>query len=404
MIPGFYLASLFHAKARKWVEGRKSLPSLPPAAGKTAWFHCASVGEFEQARPVLEAFREKYPGWRIVLTFFSPSGYELRKQYDQADYVLYMPADTPAKARQFLDAIRPDLVFWVKYEFWYHHLAELRRRGIPAILFSAIFRPDQIFFKSNGGFYREILGCFTHLFVQNRQSQELLKTIGFENVTTLGDTRFDRVLEIAEQARTIEIAERFAAGRRVLIGGSLWPEDWEVLREADLPGQGIRLILAPHEINPAQIRKWMAETPYRAVRYSETTPETVADADILWIDNVGMLASLYRYGQYAFIGGGYKDGLHNILEAAVWGMPVFFGNKKYRKFQEALDLLEAGSAHAVADARAFRQIFDELSAPGDRLAREAQISRDYVREQRGATAAILAWTETHLMNKHWQKD
>lgn len=396
MIPGFHLASLFHGKARKWVEGRKTRPVLPPASGPTAWFHAASVGEFEQARPVLEAFRAAHPGWRIVLTFFSPSGYELRKDYNQADHVLYIPADTPAKARAFVDAIRPDLVFWVKYEFWYHHLAELHRRKIPVLLFSAIFRPDQIFFKPGGGFYREILRCFTHLFVQNRQSVELLNGIGFDNVTALGDTRFDRVLEIAGQAKSFDLVERFAAGHRVLVGGSLWPEDWAVLRDADLPGSGVRLILAPHEINPDQIRKWMTETSYKALRYSEAQPDTIGEADILWIDNVGMLAGLYRYGQYAFIGGGYKDGLHNILEAAVWGMPVFFGNKKYRKFQEALDLLEAGSAHAVADTRAFRQIFNELS--GDRLARESAISRNYVREQRGATAAILTWTENHLIN------
>lgn len=394
---GFRLAAFFHPKARLWVEGRQRLwmqLKNYQAVPNTAWFHCASVGEFEQARPVLEAFRKENPDWKIVLTFFSPSGYELRKNYEQADWVGYLPLDTPAHARRFVEVIQPEMAFWVKYEFWYYHLTELKKRNIPVVIFSAIFRPEQTFFKSYGDFYREILHCFSHLFVQNQESVELLNRIGLTNVSRAGDTRFDRVIEIAQQAKRFPIVEQFCGADRIFMGGSIWPEDWNVIRTyIQTRGTATKLkwILAPHEIDVQQIERWATEVPLRSIRYSQATEESIASADILWVDNVGMLAGLYRYGQFAFIGGAYKDGLHNIVEAAVWGMPVFFGNKKYRKFQEAHDLLALGSAHAVADGTEFSQVLDGLLQSPETYQREAETSRNYVYTNQGATQQIMDW-------------
>ncbi|MFT4032850.1 MAG: glycosyltransferase N-terminal domain-containing protein [Siphonobacter sp.] len=397
MRQGFSLASLIHPKAKRWAQGQKQVwqqPLVSVDGRRTAWFHCASVGEFEQARPVLEAFREHYPEWRIVLTFFSPSGYELRKNYEQADVVSYLPADTAENARRFVGSVQPQLVFWVKYEFWYYHLMELKHRSIPVLLFSAIFRSDQSFFKPYGGFYRSILACFSHLFVQNQISVDLLSQIGIKAVTLGGDTRFDRVIEIAAQAKEFPLVKDFCGDAQVAVGGSIWPEDWEVIRNTiftKADDKVLKWIIAPHEINEEQINRWIGDVPVSCVKYSEATPENVKTAQILWIDNVGMLSSLYRYGNFAFIGGAYKDGLHNILEAAVWGMPVFFGNKKYQKFQEAHDLIALGSAHTITDGTQFKQIMARLSR--EELASESLKSREYVYSKTGATDLIMQWVQ-----------
>lgn len=392
---GFRLAAFFHPKARLWIEGRKQLwrqlEHYQPSP-QTAWFHCASVGEFEQARPVLETFRKENPDWKIVLTFFSPSGYELRKNYNQADLVCYLPLDTAKNARQFVDIIQPKMAFWVKYEFWYHHLHELKKRNVPVLLFSAIFRPDQIFFKSYGGFYRTILKCFSHLFVQNEESLKLLKSISITNVSLSGDTRFDRVVEIAREAKSFPVVEQFCGEAKVLVGGSVWPEDWKTIAYCINEYVGkhkLKCIIAPHEIDIQQIEQWSNEVSVKSVRYSQATTEAVQQADLLWIDNIGMLASLYRYGHFAFVGGAYKNGLHNIVEAAVWGMPLFFGDKKYRKFQEAHDLLALGSAHAVADGTEFTRIFTNILQQPDLYQHEAKTSRAYVYSKIGATEQIM---------------
>ncbi len=410
----YRLAAPFHRKARAWFSGRKGLFQTLENQffGNTqpvAWFHCASLGEFEQGRPVLEAFRREFPNYKILLTFFSPSGYEQRRDYAGADVVSYLPADTPANARRFVSLVKPSVVVWVKYEFWFHHLRELHERGVPVALISAIFRPDQLFFKSYGGFYRKILGFFDRLFVQNEESLRLLRHIGVSNATLGGDTRFDRVVEIAAAPPRFPLVERFKGEAQLLVVGSLWPDDWRVIAEwrrrmADVQTNPpsafatppLKLLLAPHEIDPAQIRRWQNDLTVPSLRYSEASPpdgesEAVETAEMLWIDNVGMLASLYQYANYAFIGGAYGDGLHNVLEAAVYGVPIFFGDKHYQKFQEAHDLLALGAAFAVADADALTKAIRPLRADETERRRVAGLAAAYVRGHVGATERVLDW-------------
>lgn len=416
LLGAYRLAAAFHPKAKKWVNGRATLfqdleNQFAGNQKPVAWFHCASLGEFEQGRPVLEAFRHEFPDYKILLTFFSPSGYELRRDYAGADVVSYLPADTPANARRFVATVRPTLVFWVKYEFWFHHLRELRERNVPVVLFSAIFRPNQLFFGPWGGLHREMLRSFDQIFVQNDESVRLLDGIGIR-AERGGDTRCDRVADIAAAPKRFPLVERFKGDAPLFVVGSMWPDDWRVISDwglgiADLgarrpisknpqseipnPKSKIRILIAPHEINPAQIDRWRAELPVPSVRYSQATPEAVETAEILWIDNVGMLASLYQHADFAFIGGAYGDGLHNILEAAVYGMPIFFGNKKYGKFQEAHDLLALGCAFAVADGGEFARIFADLRADEPRRRELAARAANYVRANLGATERVMAW-------------
>lgn len=402
MLLAYRLAATFNPKAKKWVDGRRRLfqeleNQFVGNEKPVAWFHCASLGEFEQGRPVLEAFRHEFPAYKILLTFFSPSGYELRRDYAGADWVSYLPADTPANARRFVETVRPALVFWVKYEFWFHHLRELHQRQIPVVLFSAIFRPNQLFFGPWGRLHREMLRCFDRIFVQNDESVRLLNGIGIE-AERGGDTRCDRVAEIAASPKHFPLVERFKGHNQLFVVGSLWPDDWEVLKngwkeQANFNPQttNYKLLIAPHEINPAQIDRWREEAGVPSVRYSQATPEAVEAAEILWIDNVGMLASLYQYADFAFVGGAYGDGLHNILEAAVYGMPIFFGNKKYDKFQEAHDLLALGCAFAVADGAELARIFADLRANEPRRRELASRAANYVRANLGATERVMAW-------------
>ena len=409
LLLAYRVAAAFHPKAKKWVNGRKFVfqdleNQLSGNEKPVAWFHCASLGEFEQGRPVLEAFRREFPHFNILLTFFSPSGYELRRDYAGADWVSYLPADTAANARRFVETVRPALVFWVKYEFWFHHLRELRERQIPVVLFSALFRPNQLFFKLCGGLHREMLRCFDQIFVQNDESLRLLAGIGIR-AERGGDTRCDRVAEIAANPKHFPLVERFKGDAQLLVVGSMWSDDWQTVAGWWLSGAGnplkannqqpptsnLKLLLVPHEINSAQIDRWLAQLPVPSVRYSEATTEAVETAEILWIDNVGMLASLYQYADFAFVGGAYGDGLHNILEAAVYGMPIFFGNKKYDKFQEAHDLLALGCAFAVADGGEFARIFADLRADEPRRRELASCAANYVRANLGATERVMAW-------------
>lgn len=413
----YHGAAAFNPKAKKWVDGRKNLfqaleNQLSGNEKPVAWFHCASLGEFEQGRTVLEAFRREFPGYKILLTFFSPSGYELRRDYAGADVVSYLPADTPANARRFVETVQPTLVFWVKYEFWFHHLRALRKRRIPVVLFSAIFRPGQLFFGPWGGLHREMLRCFDRIFVQNDESRRLLADIGIQSERG-GDTRCDRVADIAASPKRFPLVERFRGESQLFVVGSLWPDDWGVVVGCWLSVAGsqseahtqqpaarnVKLLVAPHEINPARIDRWRAELPAPSVRYSEATPEAVSTAEILWIDNVGMLASLYQYADYAFVGGAYGDGLHNTLEAAVYGMPIFFGNKNFRKFQEAHDLLALGCAFAVADGAELARIFSDLRANEPRRRELAARAAAYVRENQGATERVMGWARDVLNRK-----
>lgn len=388
-------AALFHPKARRWVEGRRNWQARYQAAfqpaGKVLWVHAASLGEFEQGRPVMEAFRQRYPDWQLVLTFFSPSGYEIRKNYPGADFVCYLPADTPGQVRDFLDWLQPDLVIMIKYEFWANYLFALHRRNIPVLLISGLFRPDQRFFKPWGGFWRRVLGCFTHFFVQNEISQQLLAGIGLHNSTLAGDTRIDRVLQLAAQAPENERVRHFAQGARVLIAGSSWEADERILADwlRSPAAGGYKLIIAPHEPSEAHIRQLEALLPLPVVRYSHYDPGADSGIRVMVIDNVGMLNTLYRYGHLAFIGGGFGKGIHNTLEPAAFGLPVLFG-PRYRAFEEACAFIAGGGAFEVQDAAGLEAALRRLEAT-EAYERAAMAVGNYLRAQRGATERIMAF-------------
>ncbi|WP_461093053.1 3-deoxy-D-manno-octulosonic acid transferase [Spirosoma gilvum] len=387
--------AFFNPKARQWTEGRRDwadrlTAKLADNTSPIVWFHAASLGEFEQGRPVIEAFRATYPTYKILLTFFSPSGYEVRKNYDGADYILYLPADTPGNARQFVQIVKPKLAFFIKYEFWYNYLRELNLASVPTISFSAIFRPSQLFFKPYGGFYRSMLRYFDHILVQNQESLDLLKQIGLTHVTLAGDTRFDRVAQVAAAKQEISLAQIFKNSQPVLVVGSAWPEDMNVLipflNAFDKP---LKAIIAPHEIHDAEIEHWRTLLPKPSIRFSQASETDARQAEILFIDNVGMLSSLYQYGEFAFIGGAFKQGLHNSLEAATFGMPLFFG-PVYDKYQEAVDLVAEGAAFPISNT-------DELMAAFarqyDNPTEASRSSRQYVERNIGATAKVMQVVE-----------
>ncbi|GAB3644002.1 3-deoxy-D-manno-octulosonic acid transferase [Spirosoma arcticum] len=381
-------------KARHWVDGRRDwranlAQQLSGNAASIAWFHAASLGEFEQGRPVIEAYRMQYPTDKILLTFFSPSGYEVRKNYAGADYVLYLPADTSANARQFVALVKPRIAFFIKYEFWYNYLRELKVANVPVISFSAIFRPNQLFFKSWGGFYRHLLGYFDHILVQNQESVQLLQTIGIKNVTLAGDTRFDRVAQVAAAKKEVSVAQTFKNNEPLLVIGSAWQSDMDVLipfiNQFDKP---LKIIIAPHDIHEDEIERWRGQLRNPSVRYSQIVADQIPISDntqTLFIDNVGMLSSLYQYGEFAYVGGAFGKGLHNILEAATFGMPLFFG-PNYGKFQEALDLVSEGAAFPVGSTAAFTAAFAKQYADRTKAAR---ISRNYVQRNIGATGKVI---------------
>ena len=417
-----WLVSPFNKKAKLWIVGRNSkfdsrdsmvenrtidnqkrTPNIeaerrPNQTSKTAWFHCASLGEFEQGRPVIEKFRETFPHYKIVLTFFSPSGYEVRKNYAGADFICYLPSDTPSNARAFIEKINPSIAFFVKYEFWYNYLRILHSTQIPVISFSAIFRPNQVFFKWYGGFYRNILTYFDHIFVQNQSSLTLLESVGFHNVTVGGDTRFDRVKQIADARKSLPIIEQFKDGKPLLIIGSCWQEDFAVI----VPflnnfAKDLKVIIAPHEIHEAEIESWRKELKGSSIRYSDITTNTFFNnpqpltPNTLFIDNIGMLSSLYQYADFAWIGGSYGKGLHNILEAATFGLPIFFGNKKYQKFQEALDLEQLTGAKAINDTAEFEVEFRKLYDDTDLRKHKSDIIKKYVDDNLGGTDKIIKY-------------
>ncbi len=388
---GIRVAGLFSEKAREWVRGRRGifdrlLASFGPH-DRVIWVHCASLGEFEQGRPVIERLREGFPGHRILLTFFSPSGYTIRRDYEGADAVFYLPLDTAGNVRRFLDAVRPEAAVFVKYEFWLNYLRELRRRGIRTYIVSAIFRPDSVFFRPYGGSFRKALGTFDTVFVQNKTSKELLDGIGVRNVVVSGDTRFDRVAAIPRTAPEVPVARNFSRGHTVLVAGSTWPEDEQLLLEFLARRPEVKIILAPHEIDHARINGLVANAG--AVRFTECGEETdFAGKRILVVDCIGMLSALYRYGKYAFIGGGFGAGIHNTLEAATFGLPVAFG-PNFRKFREARQLIELGAARSVGSPLDLENWYASLES--DPAAYTAAKSRalDYIASNKGATDKIL---------------
>ena len=384
----------FHAKAKKMIAGRRHLfaeleSKLAPNKQPIIWFHCASLGEFEQGRPVLEKITADYPGYKIVLTFFSSSGYEVRKNYQGADFIFYLPLDSAANARQFLDLVKPTMAIFVKYEFWYYYLSELKQRHLPAFSVSAIFRPEQLFFKSYGSFYRNLLHCFTHIFTQNKTSADLLGSAGINHVTVAGDTRFDRVLQTAAAVKNIPVVEAFKQDKLIFVIGSSWPQDMEVL----LPfiqkwADQVKFIIAPHEIHEKEITSLAEKLSGRALRFSQAAQQNPENFSVLLIDNIGMLGSLYAYGDYAYIGGAFGKGLHNTLEAAVFGLPLFFG-PTYHKFQEAIDLVSAGVAFPITTTAELDAAFSRIFADASLYGTITTQAKNYVKHQAGATDIIL---------------
>lgn len=394
MDAGLHAAAPFNAKARLWVKGRRNIFREMAAAAEPGadviWFHAASLGEFEQGRPVIEAFRAARPEYKILVTFFSPSGYEIRKNYAGADYIFYLPLDTPRNVRRFLDIFRPKIAVFVKYEFWLNYLLEMERRGTKIYLISSIFRPRQIFFRPWGGLFRRALRGFGHLFVQNEESRQLLAGIGIDRVSVAGDTRFDRVHSIASQAKELPEVARFAAGAPVLVAGSTWPPDEELLTGLIARYGDVKFIVAPHEIDSARIERLIARIGRPALRYTQLTPQSDLErAQVLFIDTIGILSSVYRYGRWGYIGGGFGVGIHNTLEAATFGLPLAFG-PRYEKFPEARDLIALGGAASVSGEQELQQWFAALHDDPDRTRRCAEACRDYVAEHKGATDQIMA--------------
>jgi 3-deoxy-D-manno-octulosonic-acid transferase len=389
-------ASLFHPKALLWVQGRKNWRTRYRNSfqkrSKVCWMHVSSLGEFEQGRPVIEAFQQKNPEWQIVLTFFSPSGYELRKNYAYADFVAYLPADSRSNAIDFINIIQPDLVFWVKYDFWFYFLTQLKSKNIPTYLIAAKFRPEQPFFKWYGGYWFTMLQCFEHIFVQERSSLDLLQSIGLHDVTQAGDTRIDRVLSIAADLKENEIVANFCkrnqnVNTQVFVVGSSWPEDENiylpVLQKPEF--QHFRNIIAPHEPTEKYVNEFIKKQPNTLI-YSKTTNQLTNHSTII-IDNIGMLNTLYHYGTIAYIGGGFGKGIHNTLEPAAYGLPIIFG-PKYQKFEEAKQLIAYGGAFSIKNQAELEDILIKLQDHWF-YEKSSLACKKWLNENKGATYKIL---------------
>jgi 3-deoxy-D-manno-octulosonic-acid transferase len=387
------IVAIFNSKAKLWVKGRKNifkyLKNNIASDAKTAWFHASSLGEFEQGRPVIEAFKKKYPHYKILLTFFSPSGYEVRKNYAEADYIFYLPADTKYNAKKFIDIVNPDVVFFIKYEFWYHYLNQLHKKNIPVYIFSAIFRRNQLFFKWYGSWYQNMLKLFTKLYVQNIESQQLLKSINITNTEIAGDTRFDRVYQLAKNVKKIDIIDKFTEDSTVIVAGSTWEKDEELLAQYVFYNKSIKLILAPHEVHKSHIEKICLLFKNDFVKFTEATNDNIFNKRVMIIDTIGILSSLYCYGQIAYIGGGFGKGIHNTLEAATYRIPVVFG-PNYKRFQEACDLINLSAGFSISNFENLKLKFDNLLNNEKLLKSASNSAINYVNEMRGGTKLILA--------------
>lgn len=386
------LAAPFSSKARQWVRGRRGwkqkVKSFDRQESRVLWIHCASLGEFEQGRPIIEKIVREKPGWKIVLTFFSPSGYEVRKEYDRADLIMYLPADTPANTRYFLDTIRPDIALIVKYEFWFNYLNQLKNRKIPTYLVSGIFRPSQYFFRWYGAFATRMFSVFTHIFVQDPDSKALLGSIGYTDCTVTGDTRFDRVSQIAAAAKDLPLIKKFRGEGKLFVAGSSWDRDEEIIAGyINSHPDTMKWIFAPHVISEAHISRIEKRLQIPSSRYSAFR-EDDAGSRVLIIDNIGMLSSVYRYASIASVGGGFGKGIHNILEAACWGIPVLFG-PNYGNFREAVKLIELGGASVFNDFNTFSIIVDKYLADSRALTVAGKICASYVTENKGATEKVF---------------
>ena len=384
-----YIASFFNQKAQKLWTGQAGALSLLKRSldlnARYIWFHAASLGEFEQGRPVMEQLKKDNPKTKILLTFFSPSGYEIRKNYSGADVISYLPLDTKAAARRFVKLVNPSKAVFIKYEFWPNYILELQKANVPVYSISAIFRPSQVFFKVYGGWYRNLLKSFAHIFVQDKNSLKLLADNGFTNVSVAGDTRFDRVADLAQQAKVIPLIETFVkAAKKVIVAGSTWPKDEELLVRYLKLHPDIKLILVPHEIHQAHILGISKLLDGNFVRYTDLNEQNVLTTNCIVVDTIGLLSSIYRYANVAYIGGGFGVGIHNTLEAAVWNVPVVFG-PNYKKFREARDLIAIGGAFSIGHYELLEAQFDLLLKDN----KSGKIAGDYVKNNTGATDLII---------------
>ena len=400
---GVAIASLFNEKVRKMWRGERAafdvLKQKVDPEAKYVWFHAASLGEFEQGRPIMERLRSEHPEYKILLTFFSPSGYEVRKNYEGADIICYLPLDTPINAIRFLRLVRPVMAFFIKYEFWYNYLHILKYRKVPTYSVSSIFRPEQVFFKWYAKKYAGVLRCITHFFVQNEQSRELLEKIGITEVTISGDTRFDRVLQIKEQSKRLPLVEAFKNKKqtveeaykqeyKVFVAGSSWPPDEDIFIRFFNEHPEWKLIIAPYVIGNDHLQQIMSKLNRKTVRYTEATPETAAEAQCMIIDCFGLLSSIYHYGEVAYVGGGFGVGIHNVLEAAVWNVPVFFGPNN-KRFQEAQQLLASGGAVEITDYNSFDSAMTRFMNDEKWLKECGSKAGEYVKSKAGATNIVL---------------
>ena len=391
---GVRAASLKNHKAKKLLEGQARTFSylkerLSPGT-RYIWIHAASLGEFEQGRPLIEMIKAKQPDAHIVLSFFSPSGYEVRKGYNMVDAVVYLPFDLPENVDKFINLVNPQMAIFIKYEFWGNYLKTLKRRGIPTYLVSAIFRPGQVFFKPWGGMFRELLSCFTTMFVQNAASRTLLNKIGFNNVEVAGDTRFDRVADVRNAAKDFPVVERFVSNSKfTLVAGSSWQPDEDIIVPYFNSHPGMKLILAPHEFDKERLDALLVKFKRPVSLYSCASADEMEQCDALVVDCFGILSSLYRYGQVAYVGGGFGAGIHNVNEAAVYGMPVVFG-PNHKKFREATDLIACGGGFAIDGDEAFAKVMDKMLSNKAFLEKSGTIADKYIQSHLGATDFVYA--------------
>lgn len=392
---GVAVASLFNKKVKTMWQGERNAFSVlkekvDPQA-KYVWFHAASLGEFEQGRPLMELLRKNHPEYKILLTFFSPSGYEVRKNYQGADIICYLPIDTIGNSRKFLRTIRPCMAFFIKYEFWYNYLHILKHRNVPVYSVSSIFREDQIFFKWYGCQYAYVLKCFSRFFVQNEESKDLLATIGITNVDVVGDTRFDRVLQIKEKAKQLPIVDAFIGTEtpcKVFVAGSSWPPDEDIFINFFNQHKDWKLIIAPHVIGEDHLTQILSKLKRNTIRYTQATPESAAKAECLIVDCFGLLSSIYHYGDVAYVGGGFGVGIHNVLEAAVWDIPVIFGPNN-KKFQEAQGLKAAGGGFDISTADEFRQVMSRFMNDQEYLSTAGKKAGAFVQSLAGVTDRVF---------------
>ena len=387
------LVGLWNKKAKQWSQGRKGIFSSMQkhihANDRVIWIHVASLGEFEQGRPIIEQIKREHQDYKILVTFFSPSGYEIRKNYNGADYIYYLPIDTPGNVRRFLDIAHPEIAIFVKYEFWLNYLFELKRRQIRTFIISAIFRPKSIFFSWYGTLWRRALECFELMFVQNQESKELLHGIGFDNVVIAGDTRFDRVAELAQAAKKIEIIERFKAESDLFVAGSTWAPDEDILIELINENPAIKFVVAPHEMDEGRIAKIINSTKGGAVRYTQCNATTdFGSTQVLVLDTIGILSSVYSYAKWSYIGGGFGVGIHNTLEAATFALPIAFG-PNYHKFKEARDMIALGAATKVESAKDLQEWFNPLRDDSAYLKQISDKAKNYTIANQGATSLIM---------------